>query len=155
MKEYRLKITFELIWWLVTILALIVILYPIYNYTQQFPFYFQNGLYIIVFITLTRYIFFLKHTFFANWQKFKFLLIFLSIPGIFLLVQELHFFQTFLDERGEDALVGFLPSDYRLRMIKYIYNELLFFGVGSIIVAAVFPFRLIISIWRIHNGYND
>ena len=155
MNERQLKLVFELVWWILTVVAVLAVMYPILRYVKNYPFYFINVLYIVTFITLTRYLFFMKHTFFAKWQRFKFILIILSIPFIFLIVQELHFFQTFLDERGEGVLVGNLPSSYRGRMIKYIYNEVLLFGVGSIMVSVAFPLRLILSIWRTHNGYND
>ena len=145
------RVLLELIWWLITAILLIGVLLPIYTNVPNYPFYFINAIYIITFITLTRYIFLLKHTFLAKRQRIKLILIFLCIPFVFYLGQELNYFQTFLDEEGLDAVVGALPFLDRAGMIQYIRNEMILFGVGSIICGIVLPFRLMISIWRIRN----
>ncbi len=80
---------------------------------------------------------------------------FLCIPLTFLLVQELTNFQTFLDENGAAAVAGNLNQESRTKMINYIYNEMLLFGVGSIVSTVLFAFRMIISIWRVHNDHKD
>jgi hypothetical protein len=36
-------------------------------------------------------------------------------------------------------------------MTQYIRSEFLFFGVGSVIVSILLPFRMIISVWRTKN----
>ena len=36
-------------------------------------------------------------------------------------------------------------------LINYIKNEMIFFGVGSIITGIILPFRMIISLWRMRN----
>ena len=153
--EDRLKLRFELLWWIATALVAFVVLYPIFSSVRNFPFYFINTVYIIVFITLSRYLFFLRYTFLANRQLLKVTLIFLCIPLAFLLIQELNGFQTFLDEQGQDAIVRNLKREVRPGMFRYIYNEMLLFGVGSIIATVLFPFRLVLSVWRVQNQYRD
>ena len=141
----------ELLWWLLTALLAALVLLPIYLQVQNYPFWTMNILFIVVFVTCTRFIFLLRFTFLANRFWWKFALIFLSIPFVFFLIQELTGFQTYLDEQGVEAVAGLLPLKQQEAMINYIYNEFLLFAVGAIISAFVFPFRLAVSIWRVRN----
>lgn len=145
------KYYLELIWWAITILIVIAVLFPIYSSLPAYRFGWINIIYIITFITVARYIFLLQHTFLAKREYLKVILIFLCIPAIFLLSQELNLFQTYIDEEGVNALVGNLAYDERDSMIEYIRNQMFFFGMGSIISCVLLPFRLILSIWRGRN----
>ena len=136
-----------------SIVILLIILTPIFLNVKEFPFYFLNTIYVLAFITFSRYIFLLKYTFLANREILKIVLVFLCIPIVFLLVQELNLFQTFLDEEGLEAMVGTdLPLQQRTAISKYIHSEIMLFGVGSIISAVILPIRLVISIWRGRNN---
>lgn len=141
----------EIIWWLFTLFVVIAVLYPIYQDAVDYPFYKSNILFIIFFITFTRFLFFLKHTFLARREYLKVVIILFSAIIVFLLVNELNFFQTYLDEQGFKGFLGHLALDRQQSMGGYIRKEMLFFGVGSIIAAAIMPFRLVISIWRGRN----
>ena len=146
----------ELIWWLITAIAIALVLLPIYSSLgQNFPFYTVNIVFIAGFITLTRYLFLLKHTFLAERTYLKLALMFLSVPAIFLLVQEVNLFQVYVDENGAEALVGSLPRDRQLPMMAYIRNEMVLFGVGCTIAAIAFPLRMVMSLWRRYNGKPD
>jgi len=144
-------IRLELIWWLVTAVIVAGVLFPLRAYWSDYPFLLTNIIYIIVFVTLTRYIFLLPFTFLAHRQTLKLVLIFLCIPLVFLLVQELNAFQTYLDYYGPEALLGKDNLEISDSIIRYTYNEMMLFGMGSIISGVVFPFRLVISIWRGRN----
>ena len=150
-KSTTLQIGLELIWWVVTAIIALIVLYPIISKITDYPFLFTNLLFIIAFITITRYIFLLKHTFLAYQQRLKVIIALLCIPFLFFLVQEITNFQTFLDEQGIEALVGNLSYANREEMGSYIRNEILLFGVGSAICTVLFFFRLIISVWRVRN----
>lgn len=141
----------ELLWWLVTLLLGALVLLPIYLNIPAYPFWWINIIYVITFVTATRYIFLLRYTFLARRFWLKFAIIFLSIPFVFYLIQELNGFQTFLDEEGIEAVVGLLPLNQRLSMAQYVRNEMLLFGVGAIFSAILLPFRLLIAIWRVRN----
>ncbi len=142
---------FEILWWAFTLLASLVVLAPIWIWVEGYPFWADNILYIITFITLARYIFLLHHTFLANTRWPKGVLTFISIPFIFYLVQQLNGFQTFLDENGPEALVGALPLDRTIALTDYVRTEMLLFSIGAIIAAIIFPFRMLVSIWRLWN----
>ncbi|MEM1323020.1 MAG: hypothetical protein AAGG75_22330 [Bacteroidota bacterium] len=145
------KLKLELIWWIFTGLLAFAILFPIINSISSYPFLTINVVFIIVFITSTRYIFLLKHTFVAQQQIIKAIIIVISIPLIFYLVNNINYFQTFLDEEGIDAVIEGLNYEKGQQMAGYIRNEMLLFGVGSLIASVMLPFRMLISIWRTRN----
>lgn len=141
----------ELLWWLITLLILAAVLLPIYIKVEGYPFYLLNSVYIIGFITLTRYIFFLPFTWLAHKEPWKVILFFLCIPFIFYLIQGINQFQIFLDEEGPEALIKNLQGKTLSDLTTYIRSEMLLFGVGSIISGLIFPFRLLVSVWRKRN----
>jgi len=128
------------------------VLYPIYNkVANNYPFYFANILFIVVFITFTRLIFLLKYSFLADWEKIKIGLITITPILLFFLVNELNYFQTFLDEKGVENFLAQMSIPEQETMRKYITAEMLLFGVGSLIAAVILPIRLLMSIWRVRN----
>lgn len=145
------KAILEILFWAFTAVVAVAVLLPILIELEDYPFLFINIIYIVTAITVTRYLFLLQHTFLARRQPLKAVFIFLFIPFIFYLVQELNNFQVFIDEQGLDALVGSLPYRRRNNMADYIRSEMLFFGTAGIISSVAFPFRLIASIWLTRN----
>lgn len=142
----------EITWWAFTTLLAIAVLLPIFTTIHSlYPFYFINTVYIVCFITLTRFTFLLHQTFLARQQALKIIIFFLCLPLAFYLIEQLTNFQTFLDEEGWDTVVGNLAYKKRNGMISYMRNQMLLFGVGSIIITVIFPFRLLISVWRTRN----
>jgi len=147
----QLLIQLEIIWWSVTAVVVFGVLLPIKSYWSIYPFLWSNIIFIIVLLTLARYIFLLPYTFLAHRQRLKVVLFFLCIPLVFLLTQELNRFQLFLDYNGTGALLGQPTLLENKGLTAYIYNEMLLFGVGSIISGVVFPLRLLLSVWRKRN----
>jgi len=150
-KETSLLLKLELIWWVVTAILLVALIYPIHSNSQRFPFLIPNVVFILVFITLTRHIFLLKHTLLRHLQWAKVALLVVCIPLFIYIVQELHAFEAFADEIGLQSLFMQQSAASQGRMIEYTKAEFLFFGVGSLISVVVFPFRMLISFWRTHN----
>lgn len=145
------KIQLELLFWVFTVIITAVVLLPILTSVESYPFLFINIVYIVAAVTVTRYLFLLRHTFLARRQQLKVAVFFLFIPFIFYLIQELNHFQVFLDEEGLDAVVGNLPYEQRNNMMDYIRNQMILFGVASIVASVALPFRLLISVWRLRN----
>jgi len=142
----------EILWWLITAILIMGVLYPIYSKVgSNYPFYFANILFIVVFITFTRLIFLLKFSFLADWEKIKIALITITPILLFFLVNELNYFQTFLDEKGVENFLTQMSIPEQETMRRYITAEMLLFGVGSLIAAVVLPIRLLMSIWRVRN----
>ena len=145
----NLYLRLELIWWLATVVVVALVLLPVYTALQRlFPFYGVNIVFVAVFITLTRYLFLLKYTFLQGKHYLNLALVFLSIPAVFLLIQEINLFQTYLDENGFLSIVGTLPREQQLSMMQYIRTEMLLFGVGSVIASIVFSLRLVVYLWK-------
>jgi hypothetical protein len=145
------KWTLEIIWWVFTFLLTIGILLPILSVTRDYYFLGVNVVFIIAFITLARYIFLLHLTFLSQYEWLKVVLVFVSPVWVFLLVQEVNNFQTYVDEYGWEAVLGDLPTSTLKNISNYTHSELLFFGVGSAISAALVPFRMVLSVWRVRN----
>ncbi len=141
----------EIIWWVVTLIVVWAVQYPIHKAMYVWPFKGWNVVFVIVLITLSRYMFLLKHTFIARNQVIKTTLIILMIPLVFTLINGLHAFMNYISENTWDPLTGHLPPADKKSIEEYIWNEMLFFGAGSIIAAPVFAGRLLMSVWRTHN----
>ncbi len=138
---------FELSWWLFAILLAALVLLPLYSTVPNFPFYYPNAVYVIVAVTLTRYLFLLD----VSWLRDRFILqagIALAlVPLMFYMVQEFNAFIIYFDERGPDVLVSHLEPGTAKTINSYMHAEYRFFGVWALVAAAVTPFRLIYNTW--------
>ena len=145
------ELMLELIWWIFTAIVAAAIIYPISDKIHNYPFLVINVIFIIVFITFTRYLFLLKYTFLAHRRTLKALLIALCLPALFYLISELNIFYAFAGEEGLETFMLHLPLEQKETLKTYIRNEMVLFGTGSIIVGVLLPLRLLRSIWRNYN----
>lgn len=150
-KKAKLRWGVELLWWIATAVVVAAVLLPILTSVTDYPFLTANIIFVVAFITFTRYIFLLKHTFLAYRQRLKIAAFFLFIPLIFLIIEQINNFQTYLDNYGFVPMLGHLPLSSFNNLSRYIYNEMLFFGVGAVLAGIILPFRLLISVWRLRN----
>lgn len=127
------------------------VLYPVYKAMYVWPFRNWNIIFVVALLTLGRYIFLLKHTFLAKRQVLKIALLLLMFPLTFSFIDGLHGFMNYIEEHSWDTLTGHLPPGQKEAIEQYIWNEMLFFGFGSIIAAPVFAGRMMLSIWRTRN----
>lgn len=151
MDNKRLIFLIELIWWLLTAVLVYVILLPVPGAFSGFSFLFQSVIFIVAFITLARYIFLLHLTPIKNYKPAKVVLIFLSVPLIFMLVQFLNNFFIYVDEHGFESLVSHVnlnTSKDVQRTARYIQTIIVFFGTASIIAAVLLPIRMVISLYK-------
>ncbi|MEZ4931510.1 MAG: hypothetical protein R2788_05200, partial [Saprospiraceae bacterium] len=58
-KQKKLHIRLELIWWMITLVIIIGLFIPIYTTQKDYPFWMSNTIFVLVFITFSRYIFLL------------------------------------------------------------------------------------------------
>lgn len=149
MQKHHIRL--ELIWWVFTAIVVVGVMIPIFQKTDHYPFTTHNIIFIVVFITLSRYIFLLKHTWLAQKQKLKLGIILVSLPLIFMLINALNSFQSFADDIGLDTIFNSISPTQQATIINFVKSEMTFFGVGAIIAMIVFPFRMLLSIWRIRN----
>ena len=138
---------FELSWWAFALVLGALVLLPIYGALPDFPFFLPNFLYVVVAVTLTRYVFLLR----VSWLRDRLLvqaaLAILVIPLIFYMVQAFNAFIIFFDERGPDVLIRGLDEGTGTTLDKYMHAEYRFFGVWAIMIAAITPFRLTYNAW--------
>jgi heme/copper-type cytochrome/quinol oxidase subunit 2 len=158
-KQLKLKIQLELLWWLFSTIILLFVTYPIFSSLKSYDFWISNILFVLIFVTYSRQIFFLKHSFLAQQQVLKFVLIFASIPLIFKSVEWLFDYQHFIQTDGQEKLLKQFREGYnfneKLKTVNYISSQYMFFAVATIISAIVLPFRLLISYWRVHNKHKE
>ncbi len=148
---HRLKWQLEGVWWLFTALVVISVMFPVWRYAQGFPYMGQNVLFIVLFVTLIRHLFLLKYTFLAKAEKWKIALIFVSM------LLWAYTFRAWADVRSYLRADGFEPHfahldmEQMFAMAHYTRNEILFFLTGTLIALTIFPFRMVLSIWRVRN----
>ena len=147
----QLKTRLELLWWIFTALLVLAVLSPLWLNGIVFPFLWLNVLFIVIFVTFTRYIFLLKHTLWARKLWPKLVVVTGSVVLIFVIVTGIGDFNNFVEEEGLQTLVDHLPHNNQYPLIRYIQTEAIFFGVGSVVAAFLFPFRMLMSIWRTRN----
>ena len=145
------KLTVEILWWVFTMVFVCVIMWPIWRDVPGFPFTFQNILLIVFFVTFTRYIFFLHLTLIARKKWIKVAIIAWAGLFFFITATAMIDFRNFMDEKGLQTLVNHLEVEDQTRRMKYIKQEMIFFGVGSIITGILLPMRMIRSLWRMKN----
>ncbi len=146
------KLTLEALSWLITAVLALLVLLPIYSQIGTgYPYYTPNLIFIITFITFTRYIFLLRHTPFAYNPIIKIFFIFIPIPLFFYSVDALYDFQRFLDEDGVVSILGNLNGTSQYNLSKYIKYQKLFFGTGAILTLVLLPIRMMVSLWRRKN----
>ncbi len=149
--KQRYMLALEIVWWILTAVIVWAVLWPIHKAMHVWPFERSNIVFVVVLITLSRYIFLLPHTFIARMQEVKVVLILLMFPLTFLLIEAVNDFMVYIEENTWDGLTGHLPLANKTAIEEYIWAEMLFFGVGSFIAAPVFAVRLLISVWRTRN----
>jgi hypothetical protein len=142
----------EGLWILVTLLVIAIVLFPILDSAPAYPFFVQNALFIAAFITFSRYIFFLPISLIARRKWIKVAGILGSVILVFVLATALGDYRNYIDEVGLQTLVEELPVTRQTSLVSYMKNEMVFFGVGSIITAILLTFRLIVSLWRMRNS---
>jgi hypothetical protein len=151
MNPAPLKRKLELIWWCFTLIVVTAVLLPIILNTRGFPFYFANTLYIVIFITFSRYAFFLRHTWLARRSWLKLIIMAGSAITVFLLLMSLGDFSTYLEDQGLQTLVDHLPVSEQYGVLRYIQGEMIFFGIASAVSAVVLALRMLISVYRAYN----
>jgi hypothetical protein len=146
------KITVELIWWVFTALVVILVMLPVWLNAPAFPFVFENILLVVLFITFSRYIFLLPLTLIARSKWVKVAIIGSSVLLLFVVATAMIDFRNFMDEEGLQTLVDDLKVHQQTRIMRYIKQEMIFFGTASLITGVMLPFRMIVSLWRMRNS---
>jgi hypothetical protein len=145
------KIRLELFWWLFTFLVLVIVYLPLYINEIDFPFKYYNWAFIVLSITITRLIFQLKHSFIAFNLVLKMILMFLSVLVFMQAYRGIGLMNIFNDEQGYFYLFEHLPLEKRYDLAAYLNWQYFIFAFATAVASIVFPFRLLISIFRVYN----
>lgn len=151
-KEKSYKIALEIVSLLITAIIAGAVLAPIYLYRIDYPFWVGNAVLIVVFITAFRYTFLLRYSWLKNFFWIKVGFIAFSLLLVVSLANYLSTLNRYMDEDGLNTITYALKYREQMSMIKYIKNELLFFGVGSIVSSVALAIRLTVSVWRDVNN---
>jgi hypothetical protein len=148
---FKNKILLEIVWWLITVVIVGVIMYPIWSDFMSFKFNVTNTVLVTCFVTFTRYAFLLKHTFLADWQMGKIVFILCAIAFIGVLSIQVQDFNVWYDNGDPDVLLNVVKASKREGLLEYIKTEFIFFAVASSISVLFLAGRLLYSIWRVKN----
>ena len=139
----------EIIGWIITLVIVGLVLLPIHsNIGDNFPFYKDNIIFILISITFLRYMFLLKYHWLASSKVFKVAFVFLPIPIFFYLVDAFYNFQAFSDEEGILSILTTLHQVKQYQLSHYIRTEVVLFWAAAFLSNAYMPIRMIISLWR-------
>jgi hypothetical protein len=141
------SVLYEFIWWAFTLVLAGLVLLPI-SQLSDFPFFVSNSIFVVVAITLTRYLFFLDISWLRDHLVVQATFSILLLPLVFWMVQSLNGFITFFDEQGPDVLVKHLDKDLGEILNSYLKTEYRFFGIWAVIASLIMPLRLLYNVWK-------
>jgi hypothetical protein len=146
------KWTAELFFWLIAIVIALLVMRPVHEYIEKdYEFYTINYVFIVLFLSFSRYILLLKYTPFSHNAWIKLILLFSCIPLFLFLIDGQYNFHQMLDEKGLEPIVKSQNLEFRWNIAKYTKYQFLFFSTGTIITLIIMPIRMIISIWKVRN----
>jgi hypothetical protein len=152
LKEVKTKLlAIEAISLLMTAIVVVAVMYPIWTQFPEFSFNWTNIVYILAFLTFTRYTFLLRYTFVATQQNIKIGFILLTLIIILGLMTQIQDFNVWIDAGDPDRLMPNVPQSKRDALLKYIKSEFMFFAVGAIVASVFLSGRLMMSVWRTRN----
>ena len=145
------KLKLELVWWVVTAVVVSTVMFPIWRGYPEFGFRFLNVVFIVVFVTFTRYIFLLRYTFLAERQYVKIGMILFSLLITLTLIVQMNDFQRYVSEHNLSDMLRGVVTERQEALWGYIKTEFVLFAMGSIVASIVLPARLMMSVWRVSN----
>ena len=139
------KLLFEAIWWCITAVIVATVMFPIWKDFPAFPFKTTNILYVLAFVTFTRFAFFLKYTFLADAVYVKIGFVLLTLALIVWLVFSMQSFQVWREQGDLEKMLPGVSYEKRDAILSYLKSEFVFFSIGSIIAALFLSGRLFFS----------
>ena len=143
-------------WWVITLIITWIIINPLLADFIKHDFVYDSIFNVIVFITVARYILFLKYTLLSHFQAGKLVLIFIALPLVFYIIQEFFAFHDFLESEGTAKFQDFFREDITMTelydIVDYTTKQLSFFAIAAAMCVIIMPFRMLISFWRVYNN---
>ena len=141
----------EVMWTISALIFACIILVPIYFYAEIYPFYVSNFIFVFAFVTYTRLMFFVNSSLLTIHVAAKLFFLATAVPFTFMMIDKFNEFQTYLDNNGTTPFFGYLHDAQQTSLELYLRNEMLLFGVGAIVTSIIFPFFIVLSIWKFRN----
>ena len=142
----------EILWILIAVLIALAVLAPVILSVGEFQYQYENALIVFGFITILRLLFFHKQAPWLGPKPIKGALCIAMIPVVLFTILNINNVQTFVDANGFAALFGGIESEQITQWGRYVRNEVIFFGSGLLICAAILPIILIQQVWRQVKG---
>jgi hypothetical protein len=152
MKEIKLYLLVELLWWAVTGVVVLAVMWPIWSAGVIWLFQTPNIFFIVTLITFGRHIFALNSSLIGKKQILKAFILIALVPIVFAFISHLNEFMVYVEEHMWDQMTGHLEISTKRKIESYLYNEMLFFSVGSILASFGLAARLIMSLWKQYNS---
>ena len=154
-KNIKSKTVMTILWLIFTLLLIAIVHWPIYSNQIDYQFYFNNILFLIVFIVFFRYIFLIKHTFIENTIFIKLIImplgIFMSIYSYMALNDFIEFYQG----NGIYFLLDHFSLEKQTSLGNYIQRQYMFLGVAALVTSVIIHMRMLISVFRVYNRGHE
>jgi|ERR1043165_628660 hypothetical protein len=145
----------EAIWLTLTAMAIYAILYPITS-KLDFIYWKINVFFIFLTITYFRWSITFRSLPFLRPSVLRFLLFTVNLSLFIYIMHNLQKFigladNFYIEDFGFIKPNVFIYEDMKRELFDYLYNELVFFGTGALIVLSAFQLRLILSYWQYYK----
>jgi len=152
---FRTKLITSLLWVLFTALLIAIVLWEIYSNNIDYPFYFNNILFIVALMFFVRCIFMIKYSFIENTIFPKLIIMPLGIFMGMYMYMGLNYFIEYYQSNGIYYSVQQFPLEKQYFLGSYIRSEYMFFGIAALVSSIIIPFRMLISVWRVFNKGHE
>lgn len=143
----------ELLWTAITGMVIFAILYPITS-KLDFIYWKINVFFIFVALTYFRWSVTFRSLPFLRPSVVRFILFAVNLSLFIYIMYNLQKFigladNFFIEDFGFPKVI--IYEDVKRDLFNYLYNELVLFGTGALIMLSAFQMRLIISYWQYYK----
>ena len=152
-RENLLAFIKEVLWLAITAMLIYAILYPITS-KIDFIYWKINVFFIFIAITYFRWSVTFRSLPFLRPALIRFILFAVNLSVFIYIMYNLQKFigladNFFIEDFGFPKVI--IYEDVKRELFDYLYNELVLFGTGALIMLSAFQLRLIISYWQYYK----
>lgn len=152
-RENLLYFAKEVLWMAITALLIYAVLYPITS-RLDYIYWKMNAFFIFITITYFRWSITFRSLPFLKPAIIRFTLFAGNLSLFIYIMYNVQKFigladNFYIEDFGFPKVIIF--EDVKREMFNYLYNELVFFGTGALVMLSAFQVRLIISYWQYYK----
>lgn len=152
-RENLLYFVKELLWMCLTAMVMYAILYPITS-KLDFIYWKINVFFLFITITYFRWSVTFRSLPFLRPATIRFVLFAVNLSLFIFIMHNLQKFigladNFYIEDFGFPKVIIF--EDEKRELFDYLYNELVFFGTGALVMLSAFQLRLIVSYWQYYK----